>query len=299
MSTDIRKLLKDLLALTPFPAIFVTASSVVELPRGRDWQTVKDQVGDLVSGATIVSEYQSISVSMPDHFQAIFLGGVQAQIIALSYQDNSTRLKAATNVLGFAGVLLDVSSACLALLSSTVLQRHISVVENQLDVIEDASREQLNQISRFLAGTQVPAGTPVAAGLLSSIVSPGLSPYIYRRVLAKMQARLAVLEEAHTEDLADDGHLNQPIESPGLDIEAVPKSLAQIQSAASIGEDASAAMQFGVLCFFASVMCLAISTQPRAVWIVAAVITALMAAAVGIGFLIVVPSRLRQWGISE
>ncbi|KAJ7737533.1 hypothetical protein B0H16DRAFT_104676 [Mycena metata] len=181
-------------------AISGAIRSAAELPRGRDWETVKEQVGDLVSAATIVT----------------FLAGVQSQIIALSYQDSSTRLKTATNALGFTGVLLDVTSACLGLTASTVLQRHIAVVEKQLDAIEDASPEQLQDTMRFLAPSRA------REGLSASSLFPGEFPDVPRRALAKATARAAVLQKQHTEDGA--GESTHPTESPGLRIEAVPKS---------------------------------------------------------------------------
>ncbi|KAJ7226223.1 hypothetical protein C8J57DRAFT_1731127 [Mycena rebaudengoi] len=99
-----------------------------------DWDAVKDRIGGLNSEATI----------------ATFLAAVQAQVLALSYQDNSTGVKVATNALGFAGVLLDVLTACLALLASTLLQRHTAIVERQLALIEDTSPERLAEIRKVL-----------------------------------------------------------------------------------------------------------------------------------------------------
>ncbi|KAJ7894157.1 hypothetical protein B0H13DRAFT_2525895 [Mycena leptocephala] len=147
-------------------------------------------------------------------FEATFLAAVQSQIIALSYQDNSTHLKTATNVLGFAGVLLDVTSACLGLMTSTVLQRHIAVVEKQLDAIEDASPEQLQETLRFLEASRT------RGQLLASLLSSSAFPDLLRRILAKVMARAAVLEKQNTD--GDGGELNPLTESTGFRIEAVP-----------------------------------------------------------------------------
>ncbi|KAJ7825454.1 hypothetical protein B0H13DRAFT_2442400 [Mycena leptocephala] len=220
--------------------VFAAVRSISEVPRNQ-WETVKNQVGDLVSAATI----------------ATFLAAVQSQIIALSYQDNSTHLKTATNVLGFAGVLLDVTSACLGLMTSTVLQRHIAVVEKQLDAIEDASPEQLQETLRFLEASRT------RGQLLASLLSSSAFPDLLRRILAKVMARAAVLEKQNTD--GDGGELNPLTESTGFRIEAVPNP--------SIGGAASGAMLLGVLCFFGSVICLAVSTQPHVVWIIAVALT--------------------------
>jgi hypothetical protein len=77
--------------------------------------------------------------------QATFLAAIQAQLVAISNQD-STRLKVATNALGFAGLLIGAISACLALLASNILQRHIAIVDKQLTAIETATAEQLDDL---------------------------------------------------------------------------------------------------------------------------------------------------------
>jgi hypothetical protein len=193
------------------------------------------------------------------------LAAVQSQILALSYQDNSTRVKTAINAFGFAGVLLDVITACLALLASTILQRHVAILENQLAVVDDASQAQLADVWT----------------LLGSAGHRNLSPDIARRFLMKIRARLAVLAKTPPPDDVhggDDIRFTLPMESSQLNVAAIPPSLKNIRSATSIGDAAGTAMLFGVLCFFASVLCLAISTQPPVVWIVSAGTCALVVA---------------------
>jgi hypothetical protein len=190
---------------------------------------------------------------------------VQSQILALSYQDNSTRVKTATNALGFAGVLLDVITACLALLASTILQRHVAIVENQLTAVDDASQAQLADIWTFLQSAE----------------HRNLSPDIARRFLIRMRVRLTVLAKTLPQDDAhggDDIRFTLPMESTQLNVAAISPSLKNIRSATSIGDAAGTAMLFGVLCFFASVLCLAVSTQPPVVWIVSAGTCALVVA---------------------
>ncbi|KAJ7916274.1 hypothetical protein B0H13DRAFT_1998145, partial [Mycena leptocephala] len=214
------------------------ALALITATRARqDWETVKSQVGGLTSEATI----------------ATFLAAVQSQILALSFQDNSTSLKITTNAFGFVGILLDVIAACLALLASTVLQRHIAVIEQQLDAIEDASSEQLMKMLHFLKQSPL------------LLRAAEMFPDIYRRVQAKMEARAIVLRRAQE---SPDAHLTRLPASPRLNIEVVPESMRHIRGAAPIGDAAGTAMLIGVLCFFASVICLAISTQPHEVWVI-------------------------------
>ncbi|KAJ7512003.1 hypothetical protein B0H11DRAFT_721085 [Mycena galericulata] len=211
-----------------------------------EFDRVKAQIISLTSEATI----------------ATFLAAVQAQIIALSFQDNSTRVKITTNALAFAGVLLDVIAAFLALLSSTVLQRHITLIEKQLASIEDASPQQLQQIAALLSLDE------------SRLRIHGfVPPDIRRRLYAKMRQRLETLSKSERQEPVTESWLFQGLEeSAELDIRSIPESFKHIQSAAVIGDAAGTAMLNGILCFFASVQCLAISTQPPAVWIVSAVI---------------------------
>ncbi|KAJ7258024.1 hypothetical protein C8J57DRAFT_1720948 [Mycena rebaudengoi] len=230
----------------------------------QDWETVKSQVGGLTSEATI----------------ATFLAAVQSQILALSFQDNSTSLKITTNVFGFVGILLDVITACLALLASTVLQRHIAAIEQQLDAIEDTSSEQLIEMSHFLKQSPLLLRTAE------------MFPDIYRRVQAKMEARaLIVLRRAQE---SADAYLTRLLASPRLNIEVVPESMRHIRglvgraSAEPVGRARPTliygtpgslcltAMLIGVLCFFASVICLAISTQPQEVWVISISICSLV-----------------------
>ncbi|KAJ7733868.1 hypothetical protein DFH07DRAFT_989276 [Mycena maculata] len=107
----------------------------------RDWKSIREGAQNLDSTATIVSP-----------FQAMFLGGVQATIIAISYQDNSTRVEVAASVSGSAGVLLDVIAACLAMVGSTIPRQHIVIVENHLseEAIKQASQQQIEDLQKLL-----------------------------------------------------------------------------------------------------------------------------------------------------
>jgi hypothetical protein len=185
----------------------------------------------------------------------------------------------ATNALGFAGLLLDVITACLALLASSILQRHIAIVEKQLTAIETATAEQLQDLK---------------------LISRGL-PYafdIQRRISDKTAARLPELQRPRPSAEEGDNapQLNSRTETPrshGPDIRIITESLAQIRSALSLGDSASVAISYGVVCFFASVLCLVVASQPPAVWIVSAVICSLLV------ILPVANYFMRLLGISE
>ncbi|KAJ6490836.1 hypothetical protein C8R45DRAFT_194704 [Mycena sanguinolenta] len=159
------------------------------------------------------------------------IAAVQSQIMVLLYQDNSMHLKTVTNVLGFTGV----TSACLGLLLSTLLQRHIAVVETQINAIEDASPVQLQGLILCLEATGVRA---VLRHRLRDF------PELFR---AKSMARATSLAKQNTNDGAGSNHLT---ESSNLRIAAVPESLAHIKSSVTIASAVSGAMVFGVSCFF-------------------------------------------------
>lgn len=219
-----------------------------------DWETVKDRTRDLNSEATIVSESSRKNTYFTEYFQASFLAAVQSQIVAISYQDNSSKIKIATNVLGFAGVLLDVSAACLALLASTILQRHTVIVEKQMDAIGDASRQRVEQIQH----------------LFTSIPHYIVSSELRRRV----ENRAAELQYMQPEGVDVDAQPENVVQKFRLeqDISSLEASFRAVEAVAYLVDTSILTLLGGIICFFASVQCLAISTQPRAVWIVPAVI---------------------------
>ncbi|KAK6995893.1 hypothetical protein R3P38DRAFT_3423892 [Favolaschia claudopus] len=204
----------------------LTVHMVLNTSGQPDWDDIKSEIASLVSYATI----------------ATFLAAVQSQIIALSYQDNTSHVAVASNALGFAGVLFDVSSACFALGASTTLQRHTTIIDNEINAIDDASPRQLAQLN--------------LAGLVDAY---GVSD-ITARIHKKLETRMRILR---TENQS---------QTPLL--RATQASWKEVQGALAVGNAASNLMILGVVCFFGSVICLAVSTQPRTVWIVSVVVTA-------------------------
>ncbi|KAJ7249628.1 hypothetical protein C8J57DRAFT_686759 [Mycena rebaudengoi] len=211
----------------------------------REWETMKGQIHSLASAATI----------------ATFLAAVQSQILSLSYQDNATKVKVATNALAFAGLLLDVSAAFLALLASTRLQRRVANIEKQLGAMQDASSEQIAEIVRHI-------------GELSTSLMP---PDIRRRLVAIVENRVVAIQKIREQGTHLDPLLPRGLtESTELSLASFSKSLSELPDVVSGGNAAGTAMTFGVYCFFGSVECLAISTQPAAVWIVSAILCAVI-----------------------
>ncbi|KAF9065001.1 hypothetical protein BDP27DRAFT_1425180 [Rhodocollybia butyracea] len=210
------------------------------------WDSVRDQQVRLSSVASI----------------ATFLAAVQSQIIALSYQDNSTAAHLATNITGFAGILLDVITAFLALLASTTIQHYRSEVEKQLKIFENLSEvEVLSEVQQLEVQEH----------------NAGIFPDLFSSILAKAQTRVLALS-AHPKDdtpILHDASLRllalMKRGEEQLDLISVKRSCTHIQSMASLVDAMGSTMLFGVLCFIASVLCLAIASQPRSVWVVSVV----------------------------
>ncbi|KAK6969315.1 hypothetical protein R3P38DRAFT_2374596, partial [Favolaschia claudopus] len=180
---------------------------------------------------------------------ATFLAAVQSQIVALSYQENTSHVAVACNALGFAGVLFDVSSACFALRAATTLEQNIAIIEHYLSGIDNASPAQLAQIDH--------------REFERVYANSGLWSRIHNKITLRMQA----LQSQHlSQDVEDEAANNAPL------LCALPSQWVQVQIAVALGSLAMLAMQLGVLCFFGSVICLAMSTQPRAVWLVAVMV---------------------------
>lgn len=87
----------------------------------------------------------------------------QMQILALSrysYRDNVT-----TDALAFAGVLLDVSAACLALLVSMITQRHIYIVEGSSFGEHVLMRREVDPFWAWISSRSLTAGWPVLVSM--------------------------------------------------------------------------------------------------------------------------------------
>ncbi|KAK7013648.1 hypothetical protein R3P38DRAFT_3003546 [Favolaschia claudopus] len=239
--------------------------TILHPPAHQDWDDIRNKGGSLVSNATM----------------ATFLAAVQSQIIALSYQDNTSPIAVASNALGFAGILLDVSSARMGLNASAALQRHTTHIDNQLRAIDDASLHQLTQID---------------SSLLSNEAIYGLSSRIHRR----LEARLRILRNERRQSqshpsLPDDDVVRLADSSIPL-LRGLPGACKEVQLAVAMGNAAGNLMVLGTLSFFGSVICLAASTQPRAVWIVSIMVLA------SVGFVSAASAFLagkRLWGSSK
>jgi hypothetical protein len=184
--------------------------------------------------------------------QATFLAAVQAQIIAISYTNNSSPTGVATNAFGFMGVMFDVIAALLALLSSTIMQTRVSVIDR---ILINTAKLNNNQLATFLGsmGSSTRRDTRFVRAMLRDIARPLLK----RLVVADRQTVGGEYENLSGID-ADDF-------DPDTDGSEVVKYCSEIDSIRVLGDAAGASMLFGILSFMASIVCLAVATQPVAV----------------------------------
>ncbi|KAJ7157463.1 hypothetical protein C8R46DRAFT_1294170 [Mycena filopes] len=197
--------------------------------------------------------------------QAIFLAAVQSQIIALSYQSNSTSLQVATNLFGFIGVLLDVITAFLAFMASRIIQAQLRATADALNInkIERASPQHLREIKAVL-----------------NRFPESMVPSDFRhRVDARVPGDSADLEAGEDTAGGVDDHPH-PLQSPqALSLVA---SFRKIQDVDLLSSFATTALIWGILDFLVSVLFLAASTQPRTVWIISVVVSVPFLAFIGL-----------------
>ena len=179
--------------------------------------------------------------------QATFLAAVQAQIIGMALSRNSSRLEVATNAFAFMGVIFDVIAALLALLASTVMQTRISVIDR---ILCNAEKVHNEQAAEFVV--QVLRDSHRTSRFIRAMLQDVLHP------ISKRLEKLATAEAHHDYAPEFDSKANAA---------QVIKCCGNLDGIRVFGDAAGTAMLFGILCFILSVICLAISTQPTAVWV--------------------------------
>jgi hypothetical protein len=255
---DSLRVLNSVVGLVPLPAlkpiigliqvVIAAASTPVQ------WDDIKAWINNLKSEATIVRTFYALSrFSWKIVHQATFLAAVQAQIIAISYTNNSSPTSVATNAFGFMGIMFDVIAALLALLSSTVMQTRVSVIDR---ILSNTAKLNNDQLAAFLGSMLNGSGrhTRFVRAMLLDIIQPLMK----RLVVAGRQIAGGENENLSGID-ADDF-------DPNTNGSQVVKYCSEIDSIRVLGDAAGASMLFGILSFMASIVCLAIATQPVTVW---------------------------------
>lgn len=153
------------------------------------------------------------------------------------------------------GIMFDVIAALLALLSSTVMQTRVSVIDRIISNIEKVNHDQLAAFLGSL-GKESGRNTKFVRAMLRDIAGP-----LLKRL--SVIARQTVETPYETTPTTDTEHIFDPEENA----QQVIKCCTDIDKIRVIGDAAGASMFFGVLDFMASIVCLSIASQPKAVWI--------------------------------
>ncbi|KAK7464156.1 hypothetical protein VKT23_006322 [Stygiomarasmius scandens] len=136
------------------------------------WEDVRGQITALTAEATI----------------ATFLAGVQGTILILSVNNATTTSSAliAAKTLSFMGILFDVISAFLALLSSTLLQAKISEVQRLLDGIDHMSFSDLTKLQHDVIAYSDPLD-PIQKFLVDTPLWESLRFEVLKRIMSRME----------------------------------------------------------------------------------------------------------------
>jgi hypothetical protein len=177
-------------------------------------------------------------------------------------ENNLTRLLIVTNSLAFAGVLLDVTSAFLCLVSSMLLQSNMLIADGVLADVKCGTCDDFNSFYQMVY-------SPISAS--GNILKPRAMNSLGKELMLEM------LDEMKSgPEYSDNGgglgstmsdHTTLP--SIASAVKELDRSTRCIVRLCFIGHAAGTATLFGILSFLISVVCLAIATQPRAVWICA------------------------------
>lgn len=181
--------------------------------------------------------------------KATFLAAVQAQLIAFTYQNNSTRIQRATNAISFLGLSFDVIGTAIGLLSALTMQPDQQRLNQALFASSEAYAEWV-AIARELAELELQeklgSGRSVPLHLMQERMAQQRQ-YLERTVVLNERKKNWIKQdEARTEELED---LSRALVVGNI------KGLAPL-----------ALMALGIICFFVGLLCFVIDTQPPVVW---------------------------------
>ena len=166
--------------------------------------------------------------------------------------NNSSPTGIATNAFGFMGIMFDVIAALLALLSSTVIQARVSVIDR---ILSNVAKLNHDQLTAFLVDME--SVSERETKFVRAMIQDIAQPFLKRLTVAARQ------NGGEYENLSaiDEDHFNDRANGP-----QIVKYCSEIDRIRVVGDAAGVSMRLGILSFMASIVCLAIATQPVAVW---------------------------------
>jgi len=194
--------------------------------------------------------------------QGAFIAGVQAQVVAYTFDKNYNNLQVAANGFGFVGLALDVLGTSFGVLHALKLHRSI---QRMPTLLQARSREQLDDMR-----IQCEADTTAAVQILEAELSARKKFWVVRPPLFD-----ASIDKSLHDHLWPLFHHNQStVQSYLLRLFSAAGA---VPHTATLGMDPLLAMGGGIVCLLVSVMCFAAYTQHKVVWVACIAITTIMA----------------------
>jgi hypothetical protein len=206
--------------------------------------------------------------------QGAFIAGVQAQVVASTYQNNDTRLQIVANGFGFVGLALDVLGTSFGVLHALELQRSI---RRTPELLHSRSKDQLKDMISELIGKKTDKEGVV--GTLELAISGRKKFWMIRR-----HSVAAPVGEAFRKHIEGLFHEDQSTTLPRL--VRLFSTAGVEQSTASLGTDPMIAMGAGIVCLLISVVCFAAYSQRRSVSLACVSITVIVSSSMLCGLFI-------------
>ncbi|KAF7332446.1 hypothetical protein MKEN_00126600 [Mycena kentingensis (nom. inval.)] len=194
---------------------------------------------------------------------AIFFAGVQAQTISASLNQTDTALNVVTNCLAFAGLFFDVLGGNWAIVGSIQLQSTHALLSERKTAISEL-REALKKVQSDSRQLALLNHLHI---LDKTILAPIYHPQLWKELCETFQQSTEGMERVlRTMDDAVQISAAYSI----ADYRDATRALKRYASQTSLGIAASIAVPSiviaGLACFAAGASCLAVSSQPTAVW---------------------------------
>jgi hypothetical protein len=196
-------------------------------------------------------------------------------VIALTFQNNGSRLQVAGNGFGFAGLVLDVLGTSFGVLHALKLHRSIRHIQ---ELLRSRSKEHLADVEKEFPKIRDGVGDAAAKQWLETEISARKKFWVSRRHLCNPDVHKALY--AHLEPLfRHDKPTILPLLFRLFSILGEPH-------AATLGTDPMIAMGGGIGCLLMSVFCFAAYSQHRSVLYACVAITVIMTSTMMSGLLI-------------
>ena len=214
-------------------------------------------------------------VHLFDLAKATFIAAVQAQVIAYSYQSNTTNLEVAINAIFFTGLFLDITGGCMAYIVALQLQHIYALLLRRTTSVSQI----VNALDQY---TPPPGAEPFRLKAMENLPSVSIhilfleivflhaltNPSAWERSLTKMRTSQRHIEEII---LFLDKRLhiraNVHLQEYQRTTDELDKSRAAVNIASSAIVTLRMVVLVGVACCVVGGLCYVRDAQPPGVWI--------------------------------